>query len=98
MPITSTLEFTVRPDRLEGAEQFLADMLVATRAFDGCTGIDVLRDITDPAHFVLVEGWQSAAHDDAYRAWRATPEGRSGLADLVAGPPIVTRLETVATL
>lgn len=97
MPITSILEFTVRADRVEGAEDFIATLLVATRAFPGCTGIEVLRDLTDPAHYVIVEGWESTAADDAYRAWRATPEGASGLGDLAATRPVVTRLETVAS-
>jgi quinol monooxygenase YgiN len=97
MPITSLLEFTVRPEQLEGAEQFIADLLVATRAFEGCTGVDVLRDAADAAHFVLVEGWESLEADDAYRAWRGTPEGASGLRDRVVEPPVLTRFESVAS-
>ena len=98
MPITATLEFTVRPEHLEGAEEFILDLLTATRAFPGCLGIDVLRDLTDPAHYLLVERWASVADDDAYRAWRATPEGASGLADLVESRPKVAHLELLATL
>lgn len=57
----------------------------------------MLRDLTDPAHCVIVEGWESTAADDAYRAWRATPEGASGLGDLAAARPVVTRLKTAAS-
>jgi len=98
MPITATLEFTVRPERLEGAEEFILNLLTATRAFPGCLGIDVLRDLTDPARYLLVERWESVADDDAYRAWRATPEGASGLVDLITGPRKVAHLERLATL
>ena len=52
----------------------LAKTLEATRAFAGNEGIEVLYDVTDPAHVVVIERWSSLAHDDAYRAWRATPE------------------------
>jgi hypothetical protein len=37
-------------------------------------------------------------HDDAYRAWRATPEGASNLGDVLAGPPTLWRYETQSTL
>ncbi len=91
------LDFTFRPDQLAGAEDFVAEMLVATRSFVGCTRIEVTRDITDPARFVLIEKWDSVEHDDAYRAWRASPDGTSGLRDRLATPPVLTRMETVAS-
>jgi quinol monooxygenase YgiN len=38
--------------------------------------------------FVLVEHWESAAHNEAYQAWRQTPEGAiEGFGALLAGPP-----------
>jgi heme oxygenase (mycobilin-producing) len=97
MAVTVLLDFTFRPDQLASAEEFVAEMLVATRGFAGCTEIEVTRDITDPARFVLIETWESVEHDDAYRAWRATPAGNSGLRDRLATPPALTRLETVAS-
>lgn len=92
MTILSLLEFTIRPDRLEGSDEVLREVLAATRAFDGCEGLEVMRDLADPAHLVVVERWASVEHDDAYRAWRATPEGRSTLGEIIAGPPTLTRL------
>ena len=40
---------------------------------------------------VVVERWTSLAHDDAYRAWRATPEGASPLGAVLAERPRLTR-------
>jgi quinol monooxygenase YgiN len=54
----------------------------------------VLVDSTDPAHFLVVEQWASMEHDSAYRAWRATDDGASGLGELLAAPPVLTRFET----
>lgn len=98
MPITVLLDFTFRPDALADSEEFVRGMLVATRAFPGCTGIEVTRDITDPGRYVLIETWDSVAHDDAYRAWRATPDGNSGLRDRLVTLPVLTRTQTISSL
>lgn len=92
MTILSLLEFSIRPDCLEDADAVMAEVLTATRAFDGCERLEVRRDLADPAHIVVLEYWTSVEHDDAYRAWRATPEGMSPLREIFAGPPTLTRL------
>ena len=46
-------------------------------------------------HVVVVEHWESLEADDAYRAWRATPEGASDLRTLLAEPPTLTRLHVL---
>ena len=91
-PITSLLELRLRPERLPGAMTTVDEVLVATRAREGCLGVDVMVDTADAAHVVVVERWASLAHDDAYRAWRATPDGASALGEVLAGPPVLTRL------
>ncbi|NAZ85072.1 putative quinol monooxygenase [Kineococcus indalonis] len=92
MTITSLLELRLKPEALESAPAIITQTLEATRAFEGCLGVDVLRDTADPAHVVVVERWASLEDDDAYRAWRATPEGASRLAAVLSGPPVLTRL------
>ena len=93
MTVTSLLDLHVAAGSVAGAPALLADVLAATRAFDGCLGVEVLADTDDAAHFLVIETWQSIAHDDAYRAWRATPEGASALGDILSGPPTLTRFE-----
>ena len=92
MAITSLLDLTFAPGAVAGARQVLHEVLAATRAFPGCRGVEVLVDLDDPAHVVLHETWESVDADAAYRAWRATPEGASGLEDLLTRPPALTRL------
>ena len=58
--------------------------LVATRAFPGCIGVDVLVDTEDEAHLLLIQKWESIEHDQAYRDWRATDAGASALSTIVA--------------
>ena len=92
--ITSLLELTLSPASVADAPAVIGRTLEATRAFDGCLGVDVLVDSADETHVVLLERWESLERDDAYRAWRATPEGASQLGTLLAAPPRLTRFTT----
>ena len=91
MTITALLELTLKPESVADAPAVLAETLQATGAFAGNLGVEVLNDVTDPTHVVVMERWESLAHDDAYRAWRATPEGASQLGSLLAAAPRLTR-------
>ncbi|NUU06289.1 antibiotic biosynthesis monooxygenase [Leifsonia sp. C5G2] len=96
MTVTSLLDLRFAADHLDDGPPALLEILTVTRAFDGCLGVDVVTDVTDPAHVIAVEHWESLEHDEAYRAWRAGP-GASGLGDYLAGPPTLTRLTDVAS-
>ena len=91
MTITALLELTLKADSVADAPTVLAKTLEATCAFAGNQGVEVLHDVDDPAHVVVIERWASLDHDDAYRAWRATPEGASDLGALLAQRPRLTR-------
>ena len=93
MTLIATLDLRFDPAQLDEARTVINRVLTETRAFDGNLGVDVLVDTADPAHFVVVESWASLAHDDAYRAWRATPEGASELGSILAAAPTLTRFE-----
>ncbi len=96
MTITAHLEVHFDQDHLVDGPALLAEILEDTRAFDGCLGIEVLTDIADPAHVVVVELWESNEHDLAYRAWRAGP-GASDLGSVLAEPAVLTKFEVTAT-
>ena len=91
MTITALLELTLKAEQVADAPRLLTETLEATRAFAGNQGVEVLYDVTDPGHVVVIERWASLDDDDAYRAWRATPEGASGLGALLAERPRLTR-------
>jgi quinol monooxygenase YgiN len=82
---TAFLDLQLKADSLETAHKVIHETLAATRAFPGCLGVTVLVDSADPAHVVIHEIWESIEHDQAYRQWRSTPEGASGLSSIVAG-------------
>jgi quinol monooxygenase YgiN len=93
MPITSVLDLQLRPDAPADAETRVSAILSQTRARPGSLSVDVVRDLEDPRHLVVIEVWESLEADDAYRAWRATPEGTSGLGELTVTRPGLTRYE-----
>ena len=82
--VTALLDLRIKPESVAQAKETVESVLVATRAFPGCLGVDVLVDTEDEAHLLLVEKWESLEHDQAYRAWRATPAGASPLGSIVA--------------
>jgi quinol monooxygenase YgiN len=88
------LDLQLDPSRLEHGRQVLVETLAATRAWPGNVGLDVVVDDTDPAHLLVVEHWARTADHDAYAAWRATPEGASGLSEVVVAPPTKTVFST----
>jgi quinol monooxygenase YgiN len=94
--IVALLDFPVKDGALDAAVAALRPGLVDTRAFDGNLACELLVD-DDPTHFLLYELWESADHDAAYQAWRATPEGTiPGFAAHLAGPFTVAQYTVVA--
>jgi quinol monooxygenase YgiN len=92
MALTATLEIRLKPELVESAYELLHAILIDTRAFEGCLGVEVLIDSADPAHLVAIERWRSAEDDAAYRAWRAG-DGAAALGSLgsvLAGAPVLT--------
>ena len=93
MAIASVLDFQLRPDAPADAETRISSILSQTRARPGFLAADVARDLDDRRHLVVIEAWESLEADEAYRVWRATPEGASELRDLTEGQIALTRYE-----
>lgn len=96
--VTAILDMRLKPEVLDEAPATLRSVLKDTRAFHGCLQLDVLIDEADPAHVVVYEVWESAEADAAYRAWRATPEGKSALGTLLAGAPTMSKFSTASDI
>lgn len=87
MAVTSILDLTFKPEALEDAKRLLDRVLTETRAFDGCLGVDVVQDVSDPNHLIAVERWESVEKDTAYRQWRAGEGAITDLPPLLAAAP-----------
>jgi quinol monooxygenase YgiN len=91
--ITSVLSFQLRPDAPADAETRISSILSQTRARPGIVSAEVVRDLDDRRHLLVIEVWETLEADEAYRAWRATPAGASELRGLTDGQIALTRYE-----
>lgn len=91
MTFAAVLELRLNPEMLEQAPIVLHRALEETRAFDGNLGVDVVVDDTDPTRWLIIESWETAAHDAAYREFRAGPGALTDLAPLLAAAPALTK-------
>ena len=98
MATTAILELRIKPDSVDESVEILHRILGETRAFDGCLGVTVIQDASDPAHVVAVEEWESLEKDAAYRAWRAGDGAMPDLVALIADAPGLIVGETRADL
>ena len=71
MSVTVLLEFKFKPESVPTARELMGRELQKTRDFDGNLALDVLVDEDDEAHWIVYELWESVAHDETYRAFRA---------------------------
>lgn len=88
--VAALLRFEFQPgtDALAVIEHALA----TTRTFAGAERIDVLQSPDDENSWTLYEVWSSAEEEQAYRDFRAAPEGADpGLRDALAAPPMLER-------
>ena len=69
MTITALLDLTIKPESVAGAKGIIENVLV---------------DVTDETHILVIEKWESLERDSDYRAWRATPAGASALSSITA--------------
>ena len=65
------LDIPAGPDARDAVLALMRDALPVTRAFDGCEGLELLANQDDTGNILIYERWQSRAHYDAYRAFRA---------------------------
>lgn len=94
MPVTVLLELKFKAESVSEATEVFRRELVKTRAFEGNLVTDVLVDEDDEAHWVIYESWESVAHDEAYRSFRAGEGKITDLPALLAAPPVKTRYVT----
>jgi quinol monooxygenase YgiN len=91
MAFAAVLELRLDPTSLEQASIVLHRVLEETRAFNGNLGVEVLIDDSDPAHWLILESWESATHDAAYRTFRAGPGAITDLAPLLIARPSLVK-------
>jgi len=62
-------------------------VLPDTRAYEGCEGLTINRNMDDPKNFSIVEQWETRAHYEKYLAWRGETGVLDKLGSFLSGPP-----------
>lgn len=81
------LEFKTKADAIEDMSNYLREILVDTRGYDGCVGLHVTQDLDDPTKFAAVEQWDSRAHYEKYFQWRVDTGVVEKMATMMDGEP-----------
>lgn len=86
MSIMIIVDAKLKEESISKAIEFFAGIVPDTRSFEGCGGIDVCIDSTDPGNLVLVEKWASMEHYEKYHHWREETGVLQQIRDLLDGP------------
>lgn len=95
MSVLVLFESQVKPENISNMKSYMAEILPDTRAYDGCQKIDVFFDTEDTGRMVVVEHWDSRAHQEKYRDWRDGTGFLDRFSAMLAGPPSLRYLERI---
>ena len=93
MSNTMTLEIPVKPEKVDEFVGIMKSALVDTRKYDGCQKVEMWTAEDSPGRLVLLEVWESKAHQEKYFAWRMESGMMEMMQDFLAGAPVVTWFE-----
>ncbi len=90
-PVTVVLRLSAKDP--EAFKAHLMKTVPVTRVASGCRYSHSFQDPQNPAEFILIQGWDSAAQQQAYVAWRKQTGDLKLLMDFLAKPPVVETFE-----
>lgn len=79
------VEFPIDAERRAEFIDEVNQILVDTRAFEGCLAAHVWTHEQDPATVWIYEEWESRANQQAYVQWRADTGNTAHLAPFITG-------------
>ena len=85
--VTVIVEGTVTDN--DAFDALMRDLLADTRAYDGCEGITVHRNMDEASKVVLIEHWDTRAQYDKYLKWREETGVLGKIGALLDGPPSI---------
>ena len=100
MSVMITVEFKIKPEKVDEAFEEMREGLPATRNFQGCQRIDSYFDKKNSSLF-LVEFWDSLEDQRKYLKWRLANSGESVNNSIEANlfkPPIFKIYEAMPDL
>ena len=99
MPVDTSLRVIARvkarPDYVAQVQDILRALVDATRQEPGCLSYELLQNNSDPADFVFVEQWASAAAEQAHFVTPHLLSALQQLVGLLASEPQICRYGVV---
>ena len=96
MSITVIVEFSHKPECTDTLKQFSAETLPDTRAYNGCTNLDVYNNNTDSdGNIVVIAKWESREHQEKYLAWRIEQGAFEKLGELLKAETSIRYFDTL---
>ena len=92
MAIMVTVKFPMQAGKAPEFLDLLRGALAETRAYAGCIAVRTYAE-AGGAHVLLVEDWETKAHQEAYLNWRIETGFLDAIAPFVSGGPEVTHYE-----
>jgi len=86
MKILVQLSLSAEAQQGEALLKFLDEILVGTRSYDGCLGVEVLTDVTSD-QVLLLEWWDQKESFDRYMTWRVERGDFQTLQSFLIKPP-----------
>lgn len=80
------LEATIKDGCHDRLRSKFVELLPATRGFEGCIYLYIVKDQDKPSQIVIVELWETRAHYEKYLAWRTETGVMEELATMIENP------------
>ena len=90
MSVLVNLEIPVKKDRIEDFFDYLRDILVDTRAYEGCIRLDTYHEMEN-SKVLLIEEWEKKENQESYMQWRIETGLVEALTEFLDGELIIKK-------
>ena len=87
------LEVQAKPGTGDDLIAFFRSILPETRAHEGCTSVETLRNSDDADNVVVVEVWEIREQYERYLAWQRERGTSNRLKERLAEPPTIRHFD-----
>ena len=90
MSVLVNLEIPVKKERIEDFFDYLRNVLVDTRAYEGCIRLETYHEIENST-VLLIEEWEKIINQEAYMQWRTETGLVEALSEFLDGELIIKK-------
>lgn len=90
MTVLVNLEIPVKKERIEDFFNYLRDILVDTRAYEGCIRLETYHEMEN-SKVLLIEEWEKIENQESYMQWRTETGLGEALTEFLDGELIIKK-------